>query len=210
MIQQNLLSIVISTAVSMFMLFCTCSNSVSGVETTNGFTVTATAAVVSGSAPPYSQIYLCDTGYIPFVNIGTGLQTSPDVSGGFSFAISPGSYKVVVFSSSGRSAAVSIAAPSAAAATHTNVSRHLEEPGTITGTITGPSDSLLVYLTGMSYYAVLSTNRTFSLSFVPPGTHRLRVIRLPAQRAESMDILHEESIVVTPGTISATGNIPLL
>ena len=57
-------------------LFCSCTPGVSGVETTNGFTITATTTAIKGTAPAYSTVYLFDTGYIPYIDSGFGYGTA--------------------------------------------------------------------------------------------------------------------------------------
>lgn len=190
-------------------LFNSCGTSVSGVETTNGLSVTATTNAVSGKAPKKAQVYLCDTGYIPYINSGTGIQTASDMTGTFSFSIQPGLYTVVAISESGNAAAVTIATQSTAGQSPVSTQRTMENPGTITGAIAGAADTLLVYLAGTSYYQLLTEHRDFTITRIPPGDYLLRIIRLPAVSLSGDIILYEEHIVVSANRTVATGIIAI-
>lgn len=188
----------------------TCGPSVAGVETTNGFSVTASAEVVFGKAPPNSQVYLCDTHYIPFVNIGTGLQTVSNRIGKFDFAVMPGTYKIIIITPAGKSAGIDLESTTTSSTSQKTVSSTPELPGSITGTIhRATTDSLLLYLTGTAYYYLVTTNQEFTIGSIPPGKYRLRVVHLPNNKRLPISPLHEELLLVQSAKTFNTGIISI-
>jgi len=189
-----------------------CGTSVSGVETTNGFTVSATADDVSGTAPPNSQIYLCDTGYIPCVDRGTGIQTSADLAGRFDFSISTGDYSVMVITPDGKTAGVHFKNASGTAGNRFEESRTPQQPGSITGSIAGtfPGDTLLIYLVGMCHYRLVTRqNAAFTVSRVPAGEYRLRIMVLPDRDTTEAVPLYESDVTVAPSKTTVLDPISL-
>jgi hypothetical protein len=188
------------------LLLHNCSTSVSGVETTNGYaTVTATETTIEGTAPPLSQVYMCDTGYIPYIDSGIGFMTSADVTGDFQFTRQAGRYTIAIISP--RSDAAGVTVTSFAEDNH-SPQHLLELPGSVSGAVTGAvSDTFLVYLAGMSHYQVISGGQVFSLRTVPAGRYRLRIIKLSGTNHTAVTILYDHEVSVNPGEAMPVGEI---
>jgi hypothetical protein len=188
------------------LLLCTCTQSVSGVETTNGYaTVIATSTTIEGTAPPLSQVYMCDTGYIPFIDFGIGFITSTDFDGNFRFTRRPGSYHVSIFSPQGTTAGTVI---ESSTDNTTAFQNSLERPGSISGSVTHTAgDTLLVYLAGMSQYQLVTNGQSFSFTSIPGGNYRLRIIIVPEINELPAAVLFEKRVSVDPGEDVAIGVI---
>ncbi|MBN1576679.1 MAG: hypothetical protein JW913_09020 [Chitinispirillaceae bacterium] len=191
-------------------LLSDCTQNVSGVETTNGngFTVTATALTIEGTAPPFSQVFVFDTSYIPYIDSGVGIVTSADRDGNYRITTSPGCYNVFVVTPDG--AAAGVTAEMVADENRRNTSSQLhtmERPGSISGSIAETTDDpLLVYLAGMCHYTLISNRRDFHFITVPPGNYRLRIARL-SWSAGTIVILHDREISVKQGEAVQAGEI---
>jgi hypothetical protein len=188
------------------LLPCVCTRSVSGVETTNGFaTVITTPTTIEGTAPPLSQVYMCDTSYIPFIDSGIGFVTSTDLDGNFQFARRSGRYQVSIISPQGTTAGIVIDSSTENSTAFQNT---LERPGSISGSVSrATGDTLLVYLAGMSNYRLLSDGQHFSFTSVPGGDYRLRIIRVPGINAPPVSILFEKRVTVHGGEDVVVGVI---
>jgi hypothetical protein len=190
----------------VWMLLCKCTPTVSGVETTNGTaTVTTTSTTIEGTAPPLSQVYMCDTGYIPYLDSGIGYITSTDLDGNFQFTRKAGSYQISIISPQGAAAGINInsAVPNA-----TTIQNPLERPGSVSGTVTTTAgDTLLVYLAGTSHYRLATNGSTFLITSVPGGDYQLRIISVQGTTPLSMAILFEKSVAVQPGEKTDAGMI---
>jgi hypothetical protein len=186
-----------------------CAPSVAGVETTNGYTVTATSTTVEGTAPPWSQVFLFDTSYIPYIDSGVGIVTSTDMNGNYRIAARPGGYHVFVVAPDAGFAGISsetISSETTAAAS--TRSHTMERPGSITGSITEATGGpLLVYLAGMCHYELISTGRGFHFITVPPGDYLLRIARLSDEGRGAISVLHDRTINVKPGEAVQVGEI---
>ncbi|MBN1306361.1 MAG: hypothetical protein JXA18_00485 [Chitinispirillaceae bacterium] len=191
-----------------------CSTSVSGVETTNGITVVATSESIEGTAPPYAQVYLFDTSYVPFIDSGTGLGTSVDSNGMFMFSVVPGTYNILVIARDGAEARM-LQATILADQTEYGGSRKefLRETGIVNGSVAaGPEEMALVYLAGTSFYRVLTGSASFTFYTVPPGPCILRCARITAKESGdhyAAEIVASISIEVTPGSVTETGAVSL-
>lgn len=189
-----------------------CTQHVSGVETTNGngFTVTATSTTIEGTAPPLSQVFLFDTGYIPYVDSGVGFATSADRNGNYRFDARPGRYHVFVVAPDAEAAGISSETISPHTAETASARSHsMERPGSITGSIVAENAStpLLVYLAGMCHYELISSRRNFHFITVPPGDYRLRVARLSVEGIGTVTLLYDHTVTVKPGEAVQAGAI---
>ncbi|MBN1759214.1 MAG: hypothetical protein JW863_12890 [Chitinispirillaceae bacterium] len=198
----------------MGVLYCTCTPSVSGVETTNGFTVVAAAGSIEGTAPPYAQVFLFDTAYVPYLDQGTGLGTSVDSDGRFAFAVAPGVYNILVIEQDGSEAGIlQKTVSSERSGNDTPVKSNLARTGTIRGAIAVTSgETILVYLAGTSYYRVLSGFSSFSFSSLPPGTGWLRFAVLTSREnvdTYSAEIVQDLPVEIRPDQVTETGTVVL-
>ena len=183
-----------------------CSTRLAGVETTNGCTVVATATSIEGSAPPMSRVFIFNERYIPYIDSGVGIGTAADGEGAFQCAAPPGVYHVFIIGPTGEAASIAIQSPGSASGA---VSKNglLQHPGAVSGTIAGRlSDTLLVFLSGMCHYQLLSTTRSFLLQNVPEGTYTLKIARL-SNAIAGATILHEEPVTIAPDETTAIGDV---
>lgn len=167
----------------------------SGVETTNGCTISASATDVSGTAPRNAQIYIISNSYLPFIDSGFAYGTTADFSGNFECAIPEGNFFLYVNDeTSGK--AVRIEASSHLART----SRELGEPGSISGTIQRSEGRVfLVCLAGTPHYRLLTVKYDFRFDKVPAGDYRLIVYELDMSDSSITAMQYEETVSVDMG-----------
>lgn len=167
----------------------------SGVETTNGCTVSASATDVTGTAPRNAQIYIISNSYLPFIDSGFARGTTADFSGNFECAIPQGTFFLYVNDeSSGKT--VRIEASSHFALT----SRELGEPGSISGTIQRTEGRVfLVCLAGTPHYRLLSGKPDFHFDMIPAGDYRLIVYELDASDSGTRTLQYEEALSIDTG-----------
>ncbi len=191
------------------LLTARCSTQIAGVETTNGCTVVATAGAIEGIAPPLSRAFLCNAGYIPYIDSGIGIGTAADGKGAFQFSAPPGNYTIFIIGPTGEAAGIAITSPDSAGAGAVSKQQQLLYPGAVSGTVSNTTpDTLLVFLAGMCHYQVVFTTAAFYLQNVPEGTYILKIARLPgALTARSLEILHEQPVTVFQDEITAVGDV---
>lgn len=166
----------------------------SGVETTNGCTVSASATDVTGTAPRNAQIYIISDSYLPYIDSGFALGTTADFSGNFECAIPQGTFFLYVNDeSSGKT--VRIEASSHFAFT----SRKLGEPGSISGTIQSEGRVFLVCLAGTPHYRLLTGKSDFRFDMIPAGDYRLIVYELDISDSDKRTMQYEEILSLATG-----------
>ena len=187
-----------------------CTTSVSGVETTNGFSVTATTGSITGKAPAYAQVFLFDTGFVPYLNSGTGLITTADAAGHFRFAATSAICNILVVDSGSNSAGILTYTPSDFTDTNpspASLSRQLSETGTLEGSLHSPGEEqTLLYLPGLCYYRIVNGSDSFTFPALPPGTYHLRIMKLRRSPAETD---YDTTVTVESGTVSYAGEISI-
>ncbi len=157
-----------------------CSSAVAGIETTNGATVVASSSSISGQAPVRSQVWVCDSAYIPIVDSGFARAVSVDDSGRFTIGnLPPGAYTVIVKTQNHDSGALFQGVR--VGSNDTAMRRLLEPTGSIEGTVVSASSSnagVLVFLVGTEYYQILPRAGSFDFGSVPAGTYELQACAL--------------------------------
>ena len=193
-----------------------CTPSVSGVETTNGFTVVATCGTIEGTAPPYAQVFLFDTAYIPYLDRGFGFGTSVDIDGAYSFSVAPGTYNILVIDREGSQAGLlqKTVASETLPDKESEVPEKnlLTETGTVSGTVAAESGTtLLVYLAGTGYYRLLTGTTPFTLYSVPSGPALLccAILSTGERVSSTVEVVKNLPIEVTPGSVTKIGTVTL-
>lgn len=188
-----------------------CTQNISGVETTNGYTVTATATSIEGVAPPSTHIFLFDTNYIPFIDSGIGIATAADFNGTYRIQAPVGKYNVIVITSLtdegdfiNETIATQVQSRGGAAQ---KIMRRL---GAVSGKMGGAlQGKFLVYLAGTGHYEVFSGQQDFHLTSVPAGMYTLRIAQLSESGNEVILNLVERSVTVDPGkTVNCGTMVP--
>lgn len=213
MITRNVLYTLLAALLSASLQFF-CSTSLSGVETTNGITVVATAETIEGTAPPYSQVYLFDTSYIPYIDIGTGFGTSVDFDGAFEFSVAPGTYNILVIVRDGSEAGILQKTVSPENSPGGEPEKNdLQKTGSVSGSVEADSgETILVYIAGTSYYRILTGSSSFSFQSVPSGKRVVRCTVITSEesvRLITAGAVTELPVEVTPGSTYETGIISL-
>ena len=210
MISRAFVTTLLAVGIITALLYCSCSTGVSGVETTNGFTVVATARSIEGTAPPFAQVFLFDTGYIPFVDTGFGFGTSVDLDSSYRFPALPGVYNLLVITADGSAAGLQRQTVAAEERTASPQTFTLEKSGAVSGAIDPVAESrYLVYLPGTGYYTVITGTSEFSFSPLPAGNHSLRVRRIDDSGRASGEIITAVPFEVFAGESSDIGVIPV-
>ncbi len=191
-----------------------CTRNISGVETTNGngFTVSAVADTIEGIAPPFSQVFLFDTAYIPYIDSGIGIATSTDRNGRFRIGIGQrGCYHVFVVGPDAQLTGLSSETIIEEKRTSSSVKSHsMSRPGSVSGSInTSTGGPLLVYLAGMCHYELISDRRDFHFITVAPGIYKLRVARLGDEVSGKFTIMYERVVSVESNKMSVIGDIDI-
>jgi hypothetical protein len=148
-----------------------CGQGLSGVETTNGATVTVQADRVEGTTPPFANIYLFDKDYIPYIDEGLGVATAADGNGRFLFnGIRGETFTVaVVCDEDSRSILL------CAGCTGSTISSPLYNPGKLEGSVTASdTGSILIFLHGTGWYKILKNSGSFVFDALPQGKYRLQ------------------------------------
>jgi|GEM_PF-1417691 len=187
-----------------------CTNSVSGVETTNGVTVVATSGSIEGTAPPFANIYMFDTGYIPYINSGTGIATAADVNGSFRILAAPGVYNVLALNPYYDEAGVISPAVISGASGNSSQTKRMQRVGSLRGSILNRGDdnsSTLVYLSGAGYYCVVNGSGMFSFNMVAPGSYRLCAALLHENGSATIEPKRDVPVIIEPGKELFVGEI---
>lgn len=193
---------IFSIAVTVVLiLFNNCTESVSGVETTNGYTVVASSTSIEGVAPKFSQVFLFDTAYIPFIGKGLGLGQSADEQGYYSFTCDSGVYNVIIVdpgsNNSGIIRNVRCKRQESYSESHNG---ELKKSGSISGKIESDSSGhFLVFLTGLDYHEVVSGNGNFKFDNVPPGDYFLQVVLMDQTFSEIIQWGEKVPVLVRSG-----------
>jgi hypothetical protein len=213
MTTRNVLYLLLAAFLSASLQF-SCSSSVSGVETTNGITVVATTKTIEGTAPPYSQVYLFDTSYIPYIDIGTGFGTSVDLDGSFEFSVSPGTYNILVITRDRSEAGIlqKTVSPDISGSDQPEKNT-LKKTGSVSGSVAAASEeTILVYLAGTSYYQIFTGSSSFAFHSVPSGKGLLRCAVISTEESVgrySAETVADLPIDLSPGAAFETGVISL-
>ena len=193
----------------LLQFFCT-TGDIAGVETTNGYTVVATSEDVEGTASPYSSVFVCDTGYIPFVDSGFGRVTSVNESGTYRLKAQPGRYNVMVISSDAGYAGFVQAAVSAdpPPQEHRTDLLYMKESGSLNAHVTSATGyNLLVYLAGTCFHRELQGTGSIGFSALAEGGYKLRVARISSSGNDGFTILLDTLVNVSPGIRTRVGPI---
>jgi len=184
-----------------------CTPGISGVETTNGFTITATTDAIEGTAPAFSTVYLFDTAYIPYIDSGFGYGTAVTAEKDFRFPLSSGSYNIFVYSYSGDlgGTAQKVALADAAESRQ----KTMDKTTSISGFVTMPENtSALVYIPGSDFYRLLKESGPFTLTGIPAGTFRIKVARLSGTLSQ-LTVLHSVKVDVSANTAHDCGTFTI-
>ncbi|MCX7726028.1 MAG: hypothetical protein N2053_04180 [Chitinispirillaceae bacterium] len=197
-------------------IFCQlfeCVRNFSGVETTNGdgFTVVTTSGAIEGSAPPYAQVFVFDTGYIPYIDSGIGIATSANHQGYYRIVSFTTNLRIFVVSSNRNSAGLA-ESHSFISEVSNNLNQYpLQQPGEVCGSVVySGNDSLLVYLSGLCHYQLLLENKNFYFRTVPVGRHKLRIVKIISKITEGknvIELLYQKEININRGEILQLGQI---
>jgi hypothetical protein len=197
------------SAAAVITLF-NCTTNVSGVETTNGFTVTASSTGIEGTAPAFSSVYLFDTAYIPCIDSGFGYATAVTPKENFTFPLSGGSYNLFVYLHSGDLAGTAqkvILTDETDASASRQLS--LKKTTVITGTVTMRANStVLVYIPGSNFFRILNESGPFTLIGIPAGTYRVNVARFSDTFAP-FTVLDSSTVEITTGTSHDCGTFTI-
>jgi len=172
-----MLSVLLVTAVC----FHCGTDSVSGIETTNGDgSITADASTIEGTAPAFTSVTLVQEEYLPVLEQGNALITVTDADGSFRFVgLEAGTYSVTVLHDTlGAHLKGVRVGPDVRRTTREFV---LGKTGTVSGRIESVSDTLamiLVYLAATAVYDVVMPTDSFELGPVPAGEYAFRAARL--------------------------------
>lgn len=187
-----------------------CTNNVSGVETTNGVTVVATSGSIEGTAPPFANIYLFDTSYIPYINSGTGIATAADANGLFRILAAPGAYNVLALNPYYDEAGVISPAVINGESDNSSQTKRMQRVGSLRGSVLNGSvegGSTLVYLSGAGYYCVVNGSGTFSFNMVAPGPYRLCAALLHENGSATIEPKRDVPVIIEPGKELFVGEI---
>lgn len=189
-----------------------CSNSISGVETTNGFTVVATSQSIEGTASAYAQIFLFDTSYVPFIDSGVGFVTAADENGHFRFSAYPGTYNILAIDITDNSVGIISDAVITPDTIQSEVIHkdHFVKTGSISGNLTSADNGrILVYLAGLCYYEVLTGSSQFTFTSVPPGTYELCFAVINSTQPTSFELKNKTVITIESGKATPAGEISI-
>lgn len=148
---------------------------IAGVETTNGATVVMRDNSIEGSTPPFSSVYMFDTGYIPYIDRGLGIVLSSDDEGKFQLdGIGKNVLNVQVVDNVNKVSA------------HLSVDRRgveykseLKSSGSLQGTVECTrSGRILVFIAGTGYYILLDQQGSFQFNSLPPGSYTVQAALL--------------------------------
>jgi hypothetical protein len=198
--------VVVWAATGLALVLARCT----GIETTNGVTVIASSSSISVDAPPYANISVFDTAYIPFIDRGTARKVTADETGNFAFSgLLPGAYTVIVAASDGREAVVFPEVEIEPGTRDLDYRAMLEPVGSLTGVVAEVPDTIsniLIYFPGTGLYTQMSGAGAFSISAIPPGVYDLRIAGLMADTMvdKMVEIYRNGSVAVTVNPDSAT------
>jgi hypothetical protein len=146
-----------------------------GVETTNGATVVMRDNSIEGSTPPFSTVYMFDTGYIPYIDRGLGIVLASDEDGKFQLnGIGQKTLNVqVVDNVNNISALVPVDRQGL------EYKSGLKRSGTLQGTIECTrSGRILVFVSGTGYYILLDKQGAFTIKSLSPGSYTVQAALL--------------------------------
>ena len=164
----------------IFLIYNNCTQNLSGVETTNGYTVVASSNSIEGVVPKFSRVFLFDTAYIPYIGKGLGVVQVADEQGYYSFTCDSGVYNVLIVDPISNNSGI------IKNVTCKNQRSYLESHrGKLkkTGSVSGKIESdlkmkYLVFLSGLDYHEVVSENGSYKFENVPPGEYIIQIILL--------------------------------
>jgi hypothetical protein len=200
MINRNRFILIIVALVSLLLIKCV--QNLSGVETTNGATISVMAYKVEGTASPFAFIYLCDNNYIPYIDSGTGVATAADKNGDFLInEINGDKFSVSIVSRDNSGTAFFCAGCDSS----TNQAT-LSLPGKLEGSIvTSIPGSILVFLRGTGYYILLESPGPFVFDAIPQGTHQIQAAIISKGSNGSKSTIQSLSspveVTVRPGSV---------
>lgn len=202
--QYRITMIIISLIVILVNLHC--GNQVSGVETTNGVRIIVHAEIVDGTTPPFTDVYLFDKKYIPYIDSGLGVVITSGSDGHFSFSdITVDTISVTMMSRDNLKFA-RVQTGTAGFEYETS----LGLPGSIKGSVTtSVTDPILIFLEGTGYYVFLQEPGIFEFNLLPQGAYTLKAATVKRLNGKpSIDLMStSKKLTVVSGK---TQNISLI
>lgn len=195
-------SLLLITAALISLLIMKCVQQVSGVETTNGATVSVSAHKVEGKTMPFAGVYLCDKNYIPYIDNGIGVATAADKNGDFLFNdIAGEKFSVAIITRDNSETAFFCAGCDSS-----NNQIILSSPGKLEGSVTTSlSGPILVFLRGTGYYMILESSGSFVFDALPQGVHQVQAAIISKGYNESKPVVQSlslpQEVNVKPGSI---------
>ena len=199
-------------------LLAHCSGSIAGVETTNGVTVVAHASSISVSSPAFSEVSLCNSAYIPFIDSGLALATSVGASGKYTFeGLKPGNYSVSIRDRDRARATIFQELMVGPESRDSLRSGTLQPMGSLAGIVTStaqPGTEILLCLIGTEYYELLAGPGRFTFPSLPAGTYELQASILSTSDTMAVIIIisnsNRKTVTIAPDsmTIADTLSVP--
>jgi len=159
----------------LLLMMVSCGVQTAGVETTNGAIVVVSEAGIEGTTPPFATVYLFDTCYIPYIDIGIGIAVSSDENGYFSLSKMPvRAFNIGIFDIENKLGAImKIGTGSKEHRSELKASGKLR--GEVESSAQGP---ILVYISGNGYYTLLKGEGEFLFNSLPPSLYTVEAALL--------------------------------
>ncbi|HLV31797.1 MAG TPA: hypothetical protein VKY57_09535 [Chitinispirillaceae bacterium] len=185
----------------IFLIYNNCTQNLSGVETTNGYTVVASSNSIEGVAPKFSRVFLFDTSYIPYIGKGLGVVQVADEQGYYSFTCDSGVYNILIVDPLSNNSGIikNVTCKNQ----HSYLESHkgkLKKTGSVSGKIESDSKlKCLVFLSGLDYHEVVSENESYKFENVPPGEYLLQIILLDSSYSSGFSWGEKVPVLVSSG-----------
>ena len=187
-------------AVPAFLVLHGCSdNQVAGTSTNTGNTISAQAMLSDGSPAKGAKVSIRESGFmppgVPGYRVGAfSKDTVADASGYFAVTVPAGpKYFLSVNANGPENEAYwqdGIATPAAfSQRAGSNDTVRLEKTAVLSGhVLASGADSLWLGFPGTSRFVLPQSEGSFSLDFLPPGSHALRVIHSGSGKTHGLDV----------------------
>ena len=151
-----------------FFILLSCTQNLTGVETTNGARITVTAESIEGIVPPFANIEIFGLDYIPLVDSGFKMSTVADEKGAFFIQyIYSHSFNMIL---TNKDTTLAVFLPELSEGFSDSVT--LRGTGSVSGEVkTRFSNPVLIYIPGTGYHSRLNSPEKFRLEGIAAGNY---------------------------------------